>query len=438
MGNRVYIETWGCQMNLRQSEGLAGVMRDAGYEIVGRLEAADVALFNGCMVRQKAEEKVYGRIGAVVEEKRKRTVTLGVGGCLGQIHQGELLSRFSAIDFVFGSGGHASLPSLVRDVIEGAERIVQCEGLDEIDEIPSVRRSAVSAMVTITEGCSNHCSYCIVPFARGPMRSRAADRILAEVEEAIDGGAVEVLLLGQNVNAYGTDRAEGDSFAMLLARVASTGIGRVRFTTSHPRDMSDDVLDVMGSTANVCPHLHLPVQSGSDRILGEMRRGYSVARYLEIIEAARARVEGLNVTTDLIVGYPGETAEDFEETMRLIEDVRFGSIFAAKYSPRPLTRSARFDDDIPEAVKGERLERILSRQRRIALEENERFIGRELDVLFESDARGGGAVGRAMDHRTVVSVEAEAGAVRCVRVGAASAAGLSGSVRICQGVEGVR
>ena len=438
MRKRLYIETWGCQMNLHQSEGLAGVMTCAGYTLVDRLDSADVVLFNGCMVRQKAEEKVYGRIGAVVEEKRKRDVTLGVGGCLGQIRGESLLKRFPAIDFVFGSSGHGSLPNLVDRVRDEPARLVECGEPTTIDRVPHVRENRVSAMVTITEGCSNFCSYCIVPYARGPMRSRDPESIVREVDGAIEAGALEVLLLGQNVNAYGSDRPEFGGFGTLLARVGETGIPRVRFTTSHPRDMTSSVLDVMASTANLCNHLHLPAQSGSDRILAAMNRGYTVNRYLEIVETARERIGGLNVTTDLIVGYPGETEADFAETMRLIEDVRFGSIFAAKYSPRPLTRSARVEDDVPESVKGERLERILTRQRRIALEENERFIGREIEVLFEAVARDGGCVGRAEDHRTVVARGGTIGELATVRIAGASAAGVSGSVLVREGVEGRR
>ena len=435
MGNRLYIETWGCQMNLHQSEGLAGVMTCAGYDLVDRLDAADVVLFNGCMVRQKAEEKVYGRIGAVVEEKRKRDVTLGVVGCLGQVRGESLLARFPAIDFVFGSGGHESIPSLVERVRNESLRVAECGRPTAIDEVPHLRANPLSAMVTITEGCSNFCSYCIVPYARGPMRSRDPESVLREVEAAIGSGALEVLLLGQNVNAYGTDRPKFGTFAVLLGRVAGTGIPRVRFTTSHPRDMTEDVLDAMASTANLCNHLHLPVQSGSDRILAAMNRGYTVARYLEIVGAARERIPGLNVTTDVIVGYPGETETDFEETMRLIEETRFGSVFAAKYSPRPLTRSARLEDDIPESEKSERLERVLDRQRQIALEGNEPFVGREVEVLLESAARGGGCVGRAEDHRTVVARGGAIGELVSVRVEAASAAGLSGSVPVHQGIE---
>jgi len=438
MGKRLHIETWGCQMNLHQSEGLAGVMTQAGYTLVDRIESADVILFNGCMVRQKAEEKLYGRIGSVMEQKRKHHVTLGVGGCLGQVHGESLLVRFPAIDFVFGSTGHEFVPSLVTRVEGEATRLTELGDQAMIDEIPYARRSAMRAMVTITEGCSNFCSYCIVPYARGRMRSRAPELIFREVEEAIGDGAREILLLGQNVNAYGADRRGVGDFAWLLDRVAESGAPRVRFTTSHPRDMTDAVLDVMASRRNVCNHLHLPAQSGCDRILVEMNRGYTLDRYLSIIAAARARIEGINLTTDLIVGYPGETEADFAETMNLIENVRFGSIFVAKYSPRPLTRSARVEDDVPESTKAARLERVLTRQRRIALEENERFVDRDVEVLFESAAREGGHLGRAGDHRTVVARGGAIGELAAVRIEGASSAGLSGSVLIREGVEGRR
>ncbi len=438
MAKRLYIETWGCQMNQHQSEGLAGLMALSGYRCVDRLDRADLVLFNGCMVRQKAEDKLYGRIGAVIEEKRRRTVLLGVGGCLGRVRGRSLLERFPAIDFVFGATGHRSLPELVAVVEEGESGIVALGDPTGVEELPALRTGSPTAMVTITEGCSNFCSYCIVPFARGPMRSRAPDRILEEVERAVDEGAREVLLLGQNVNAYGSDAPAYGRFAALLAKVAATGIARVRFATSHPRDMSDDVLDVMASTESVCNHLHLPAQSGSDRMLAMMRRGYTVKRYLRIVEAARRRIDRLNITTDLIVGHPGETERAFGETMELVETVRFGSIFVAKYSPRPLTRSAAVEDDVSEPVKGERLERVLARQRRIALEENQRFVGREMEVLFDRVGRHGGVVGRADDHRTVVARGGAIGELSTVRIEGASAAGLAGTVKVRQEVEGRR
>lgn len=424
----MYIETWGCQMNLHQSEGIAGVLASAGYAIVENLDQADVVIFNGCMVRQKAEEKVFGRIGAVVEEKRKRPVLLGVGGCLGQIHGEALLKRIASIDFVFGSGGHQALPALIERA-----RTQRAAELSEpvFDTESKARRiSHVSGMVTITEGCSNFCTYCIVPYARGPMQSRPSDLILKEVEQLRSAGYREVLLLGQNVNSYGTDQeaAHGD-FSGLLTAVARVGISRVRFTTSHPKDLSEAVLRVMEREANVCHHLHLACQSGSDDVLRAMNRGYSRNHYLSIAEMGQEILPDLNITTDLIVGFPGETDEDFEATMDLIERIRFGSIFAAKYSPRPITRGAELPDDVSMTVKEERLERVLSRQRTIALEENRRFIGSEVEVLIEGVTKKGTLYGRAGDHRTVMCQGiASVGEIVTVFVEGTSASSLSGGI----------
>jgi len=432
MKRRLYVETWGCQMNLHQSEGIKGVFRRAGYALVDSITEADVVLFNGCMVRQKAEEKVYGRIGAVVEEKRRRDLILGVGGCLGQIHREGLLARFPAIDFVFGSGGHDRLPTLV-ELAAGGERHVGVEEGYGIDETPFVRSGPVTAMVTIAEGCSNFCSYCIVPFARGPLRSRNPEAVLREVEEAISSGYREVLLLGQNVDSYGRDRPEYGDFPSLLERVARTGIDRIRFTSSHPRDMTERVLKTIASHRNVCRHLHLACQSGSDQVLRAMRRGYSRERFLEIVRSAREIVPGINITTDIIVGYPGESERDFAQTMELLEEGRFGSVFVAMYSPRPLTESAKLPDDVPLTVKRGRLQRVLDLQRRIALEENERLIGREVEVLIEGEARDGTVYGRADDHRTVVLAgELDPGDLVTVRIDAASSSSLFGGVPVAQ------
>ncbi|MCX6094839.1 MAG: tRNA (N6-isopentenyl adenosine(37)-C2)-methylthiotransferase MiaB [Candidatus Bipolaricaulota bacterium] len=430
MTKRVYIETWGCQMNLHQSEELAGAMRAAGYELVDRLDGADVVLFNGCMVRQKAEEKLLGRLGAVVEEKRRRPVILGVGGCFGQVHGTKLLARSTAVDFVFGTRGHSAIPALVDRVARAGERPVDVGGAEEHEESASVRASSVSAMITITEGCSNFCSYCIVPYARGPMRSRPPERIVGEVEKAVEDGYREVLLLGQNVNSYGRDRPSYGVFAELLRRVAHTGIGRVRFTSSHPRDLTNDVLSVMASEPTVCRHLHLACQSGNDRVLAAMNRGYTRERYKGLVGGARRAMPGLNVTTDMIVGYPRETDAEFEDTLALVEEMRFGSIYAAKYSPRPLTRSALEPDDVPAEEKEERLRRLLDAERRIALEENQRFVGKEVVVLIEGKTRDGVHYGRMDDHRTVVvRGDAQVGDLVPVHVEGAAAAALVGAVR---------
>ena len=429
-GKRLYIETWGCQMNRHQSEEIAGILQQAGYELVGLLTDADVVLFNGCMVRQKAEEKVYGRIGAVVEEKRQREILLGVGGCLGQIRGRGLLDRFPAVDLVFGSRDHGRLPELIERALEGRAPAMSALEEGPAVQAPLVRSSSVTAMITITEGCSNFCSYCIVPFARGPMRSRGPDAVRREVREAVSNGYREVLLLGQNVNSYGLDRPEFGDFVTLLSDVAAVGPDRIRFTSSHPRDLTADVLEAMAGITNVSPHLHVACQSGSDRILRAMNRGYTQADFLSIVREARSIVPGINLTTDLIVGYPGETGADFAESLEVVERARFGSIFVAKYSPRPGTKSAEIDDDVPEMEKRRRLHAVLDRQREIALEENEGFIGREVEVLIEAETRDGAWYGRASDHRTVLVGSAAKrlapGDLAAVRIETASAASLGG------------
>ena len=403
MNKRLYVETWGCQMNIHQSEGIVGVLEQAGFTLTDSLADADLVIFNTCMVRQKAEEKVYGRIGAVVEQKRVRDVLLGVGGCLAQVRGADLLKRFKAIDFLFGSSDLASIPEIVHTLEKSSgERISHIMRPSGIDEVPHHRRNEVSAMVTITQGCSNFCSYCVVPFARGPLRSRDPQAILREVRRAVRDGYQEVLLLGQNVDSYGTDLPEYGNFAGLLERIANTSVPRIRFTSSHPKDMSVEVLETIAAHDNICNHIHLACQSGSDRILSEMNRGYTRSEFLSILDDARRLIPQINVTTDLIVGYPGESEEDFAQTLELIENARFGSIFVAMYSPRPLTRSSRLEDDVPAEVKNERLHRVLDLQRGIAISQNREYIGREVDVLIEGHTREDKPYGRTDSHRTVV------------------------------------
>ena len=403
MTKRLYVETWGCQMNIHQSEGIVGVLERDGFTLTESLADADVAIFNTCMVRQKAEEKVYGRIGAVVEEKRKRDVLLGVGGCLAQVRGEDLLKRFKAIDFVFGSNDLANLPGIVAEAADVRNKqIAHLAPPVGIDEVPSKRQSPVTAMITITQGCSNFCSYCIVPYARGPLRSRDPNEILREAEQATRDGYPEILLLGQNVDSYGTDRPQYGSFANLLERIADIGTPRIRFTSSHPKDMTPQVIEQVASHDNICNHIHLACQSGSDRILREMNRGYTRQGFLSILEGARSVIPDINITTDLIVGYPGETEEDFADSLELIRQARFGSIFVAMYSPRPRTRSSLVVDDVITEVKSARLHEVLDLQREIALSQNRSRIGVQLEVLIEGKTRHGEAYGRTDDHRTVV------------------------------------
>ncbi len=437
MGKKAYIETWGCQMNVHQSERIAGLLARAGYEPTDDISTADLIVFNTCAVRQKAEEKVYGRIGEVMEQKRTRPVLFGFGGCIGQVRGEALLRRFPAIDFLFGTSDLNALPDLVARAAAGA-RVVHLPPPRGTEELPVRRASRVTAMVTISEGCSNGCSYCIVPRARGPLRSRPPEYVLREVEEALAAGYKEVLLLGQNVDSYGRDRPEYGDFAALLEQVARLGVPRIRFTSSHPRDMTTRVLETVAAHRNVCNHIHLAVQSGSDRILREMNRGYTAGEFLDIVKRARELIPGINVTTDIIVGYPGETEADFRATIELIEEARFGTIFVAKYSPRPGTRSSRLPDDVPPEVKEARLQEVLTLSRRIGLEINQQFIGRTVEVLIEGRNRNGDPYGRTDDHRTVVlpGATVEAGEFAVVRITRATSAGLHGEPAVPLEVKG--
>ncbi len=426
---RAYIETWGCQMNLHQSEGIEGVLRQAGYTIVERIDDADVVLFNTCLVRQKAEEKVYGRIGAVHKLKRSRRVLFGIGGCLSQVNGKHLLGRFPVVDFVFGTSGHDSLPERIVAARNGDNGLAALTSSDRtIDEIPHHRASRNTAMVTITEGCSNFCTYCIVPFARGPMRSRPPERIVAEIRREVGAGYPEILLLGQNVDSYGSDRPEFGDFSQLLQRIAPIGPPRIRFTSSHPRDITPAVLNVVASQPRICNHIHLAAQSGSDRILAAMNRGYTRAQFLETADAARRIIPGVNLTTDLIVGFPGETDKDFSDSVRLLKEARFGSVFVASFSPRPGTRAATMPNPVPEGVKQERLHHVLDLQRQIALKENQALIGATVEVLIEGVTKDGYSYGRCTDHRTVVLDRHEdVGQFIITVISGASAAALKGT-----------
>jgi len=425
-------------MNFHQSEGIAGVLERAGLRITDSLVDADVVLFNTCMVRQKAEEKVYGQLGNVEQLKYQKRVLFGIGGCIAQARGESLLRRFPVVDFLFGVAGLDNLPRLLLEIEGKGKRIAYLPSPLTIDELPFRREDSIRAMVNITKGCSNSCSYCIVPYSRGPLRSRKPEKILAEVRTLADSGYKEVLLLGQNVDSYGRDRPEYGGFAGLLAQVVGVGIPRVRFTSSHPRDMTEEVIQTIAEHKSICNHIHLACQSGSDRVLSLMNRGYTRSDFLSIVNKARTLVKGINITTDLIVGYPGETEEDFRATLELLKEGRFGTVFVAKYSPRPGTRSAELVDDVSIEVKNERLREILIRQREIALEENRKRIGDKIEVLVDGQNRQGVSYGRSDDHRMVIlNRKVGMGTFVSVSIEAASAASLTGRVPVSAVTRGV-
>ena len=421
--------TWGCQLNVHRSEEIEGVLERAGYLLVDRPEEADVVILNTCMVRQRAEDKVIGRVGELSRLKGRGTL-IGVGGCMAQGRKEELFRLAPAVDFAFGTADIARLPELIQRAQAGERPAHFPEPLG-LEELPVRRRSPFQAYVTVAEGCSHSCSYCIVPFVRGPLRSRPLAEVLAELKELAAAGYQEVTLLGQNVDAYGRDLRDGTDFAALLRAVAGIPIPRVRFTSSHPAYMTEDTIAAIAEGANICEHVHLAVQSGSDRILRAMRRGYTRERFLRIVERLRRAVPGVNVTTDVIVGFPGETEADFEATLSLIREVGFGTVYVAAYSPRPYTRAAVLPDSIPREEKARRLAEVLSLTRRIAHQLHRSRIGEEVEVLVEGYLPEKGLYhGKTRDFRTVLfpGEEGLVGKLIAVRVEGATPGAMLGQV----------
>ncbi len=395
------IRTYGCQMNVHDSERLAGLLEASGYvraaEDAGN--AVDLVVFNTCAVRENADNRLYGNLSHLVPAKQERPgMQIAVGGCLAQKDRAAVLDRAPWVDVVFGTHNLASLPVLLERSRHNAE--AQVEILDALQnfpsDLPSRRESAHSAWVSISVGCDNTCTFCIVPSLRGVETDRRPGDVLAEIAALVDTGVLEVTLLGQNVNSYG--RAFGDPLAfgkLLRACGELDGLERVRFTSPHPRDFTDDVIAAMAQTANVCPQLHMPMQSGSDRILKAMRRSYRRERYLGIIDRVRAAMPDAAITTDIIVGFPGETEADFEQTLEAVRTARFANAFTFQYSPRPGTPAALMDGQVPKPVVQERYERLIEVQDQIAWDEGRALIGRPVQVLVSrGEGRKDGATGR--------------------------------------------
>lgn len=399
---KVYVETWGCQLNYHRSEALTAELERSGYQPVSELGDADLILFNTCAVRGRSEEKVKGRIGQIKEERKKGSL-LGVGGCMAQHSGKELLSDAAGVDFVFGTGNLTEVPKLAAQTRKGLSP-VSTPSPAHFEDLTYNRNSDYFAWVTIADGCSNSCSYCIVPQVRGSLRSRPLEEVLEEVDELVQEGYKEIQLLGQNVNAYGKDLNESEAtFAHLLEQVDLLGPPRLSFTTPHPADLNEETLGVLEDASNVVRHIHLPLQSGSDKVLEIMNRNYMANDYLNLVNQIRAMDPLINITTDIIVGHPGETEEDFRQTLNLIRKVDFGSIYAAKFSPRPGTRSAKLEDQVPQKVKEERLEKLLTLQKNRVKDVNRNYIGEHSEVLVEGTARkNGNMYGKNEFYKTVV------------------------------------
>ncbi|GLB88364.1 tRNA-2-methylthio-N(6)-dimethylallyladenosine synthase [Mycobacterium kiyosense] len=410
------VRTYGCQMNVHDSERLAGLLEAAGYQRAADEAEADIVVFNTCAVRENADNKLYGNLSHLAPRKRSNPdMQIAVGGCLAQKDRDVVLHKAPWVDVVFGTHNIGSLPTLLeRARHNNAAQVEIAEALQEFpSSLPSARESAYAAWVSISVGCNNSCTFCIVPSLRGKEVDRSPADILAEVRSLVDDGVLEITLLGQNVNAYGVSFADPaiprdrGAFAELLKACGDIdGLERVRFTSPHPAEFTDDVIEAMAQTPNVCPALHMPLQSGSDRILRAMRRSYRAERYLGIIERVRAAMPHAAITTDLIVGFPGETEEDFQATLDVVARARFAAAFTFQYSQRPGTPAAELPDQLPKAVVQERYLRLVDLQERISLEHNRALVGQTVELLVATgegrkDASTARMTGRARDGRLV-------------------------------------
>ena len=408
------VRTYGCQMNVHDSERLSGLLESAGYvDIAGVVdppETADVVVFNTCAVRENADNKLYGNLGQLRPAKMKNpAMQIAVGGCLAQKDRAAIVDRAPWVDVVFGTHNMGSLPALLDRARHN--RQAEVEILESLDVFPSTlptrRVSAYSAFVSISVGCNNTCTFCIVPTLRGKEMDRRPGAILAEIEALVAQGVIEITLLGQNVNSYGVEFGDSLAFGKLLRACGQIdGLERVRFTSPHPAAFSEDVILAMAQTPNVMPSLHMPLQSGSDRVLRAMRRSYRSAAYLGILDTVREHIPGAAITTDLIVGFPGETEEDFQETLAVVRAARFAGAFTFQYSIRPGTPAATMADQIPKDVVQERYERLLAVQEELSWAENLTLVGQSVEVLVaqgegRKDAATARLSGRGCDNRLV-------------------------------------
>ena len=404
------VRTYGCQMNVHDSERLTGLLEDAGYVAAPSGQQADVVVFNTCAVRENADNKLYGNLGHLAPVKAATPgMQIAVGGCLAQKDRDTITTRAPWVDVVFGTHNIGSLPALLERA--RVQQEAQVEILESLEVFPSTlptrRESAYAAWVSVSVGCNNTCTFCIVPSLRGKEKDRRPGEILAEVEALVAEGVSEITLLGQNVNAYGVEFGDRQAFSKLLRACGDVeGLRRVRFTSPHPAEFTDDVIEAMAETPNVMPQLHMPLQSGSDKVLRDMRRSYRRQKFLGIIERVRAAMPDAAITTDIIVGFPGETEEDFLETMDVVRKARFSGAFTFQYSKRPGTPAATLPDQVPPEVVKDRYERLVALVNEIAWQENQRLVGRRVELMVaEGEGRKDAAThrlsGRGPDNRLV-------------------------------------
>lgn len=407
-GQKYLTLTFGCQMNVRDSETISGLLEAAGFCPCTDLEEAQLVVLNTCSVRHSAENKVYGKLGELKKLKiRRPELLVAVGGCMSQLPEVRRRLKKLGVDIVFGTHNLHELPLLVDQALGGPGSVFKVweEAGEVVEALPVVRKPGLTAFVNIMYGCNNYCSYCIVPYTRGRERSRRPGDILDEIQNLAAAGYQEVTLLGQNVNSYGRGLGETVDFADLLeAANQVSGIKRIRFTTSHPKDMTDKLIDAIGGLDKVCEHLHVPLQSGSNKILSAMNRGYTREHYLQLSERIRQRIPGVAITTDFIVGFPGESEEDFGDTMDMVEKVRFDAAFTFLYSQRSGTQAAEMKEQISPEDKRERLLRLNMAQYRIATEINLAREGKEEEVLVEGPSKTNALklTGRTRSNRIVI------------------------------------
>jgi len=401
--NRFFVETFGCQMNVNDSEKVTGLLQAQGYEPAASAQEADFVFLNTCAVREKASEKLFHSLGRLRARKRDDPgFRIGVGGCVTQLHGESVLSRAKDVDVLVGTHTLARVPELLERARAGKGRQVDLDRKADAFGVPPslvAHSHSVRAYVTVMEGCNHVCSFCVVPRTRGPEVNRPADEVSAEVESLVARGYPEVMLLGQTVDAY----HHGDTdFADLLRRVSAVErLRRLRFTTSHPSHMTEEVARAIGELPKVCPYVHLPVQSGSNRILESMRRGYTSEQYREIVTRLRQHRPDLALSSDVIVGYPGETEADFQATVELVEEIGFSGLFVFAYSARPGTSALRLADDVPEDEKLRRLKMLNGRQQRLQADQNARRVGSVEEVLIDTVGEGEQLSGRTRDFRIV-------------------------------------
>jgi len=404
MNKKVYIETYGCQMNLADSEVVMGILSKQGYSLTHEMNEADVVFLNTCSVRDNAEQRIHGRLGNIGTLKQKNSnLVIGVLGCMAERLRDELIEQKKMVDLVVGPDEYRRLPEFIDNALTGEKGIgVKLSRTETYEDIEPYREEGLSAWISVMRGCDKFCTYCVVPYTRGRERSRTLTSIVEEVKSLSERGFREVTLLGQNVNSYIDN---GKDFSDLLAACAEVDRSmRIRFTTSHPQDLSDKLLYTISENSNICNYIHLPVQSGSNRILEKMNRTYTIEHYLGIIERARKIIPGVSFSTDIIAGLPTETEEDHQMTLDVMKNVRYDGAFMFKYSPREGTKAYKMKDDVPEEVKSRRLTEIIDIQQRISYEINQELIGTEEIVLVENKSKKSDDffAGRTDDNKTVI------------------------------------